>query len=187
MRNRDNQMTSSRTIGALTAFTLALFSAVGSAMAQPHPATGAETGLPSGERVTEMPMTAAEVPLSNWNELADRRSEAAGELRPWEHGARADRLWTAAHLRLHEGDTHEALRQLRAAADAALDAGQVYRAARANLRAAYLATELTPMDEARRLLERVRDLKDAPELTRTQRRLLTVEVDRPIGLGQHSG
>ncbi len=182
MRNRDNQMTSSRTLGALTAVALALFTVVGTAMAQPHEASGTEAELPNEAPVEAMPMTAAEVPLSDWDELADRRSEAAEKLRPWEHASRADHLWKAAHLHLHGGEELQAYRKFRGAADAALDAGRVFQSAQANLRAARLAAELARTDEAEQLLDRVRELRDAPELNRSQRRLLTVEVDRYFGL-----
>lgn len=181
MRNRDNQITSSRTLGALTAVALALFTVVGTAMAQPKPASETEAGLPHETPVTAMPMTAAEVPLSDWDELADRRSEAADQLRPWEHAGRADHLWKAAHLHLHDGEELQAYRKFRDAADAALDAGRVFQSAQAHLRAAYLAAEMARLGEAQRLLDRVRELRDAPELTPSQRRLLTVEVDHPVG------
>lgn len=141
--------------------------------------------LPSPDLVvTAMPMTASEVPLSDWDQLGDHRSETAEGLDPWEHEERADALWSAAHLHLHSGEEQEAFEEFQAAAEAALDAGEVFRAARANLRAAYLATELNRMDEARRLLDRVRELADSPELTASQREHLAVEVDRPPRIGE---
>lgn len=50
--------------------------------------------------------------------------------------------------------------------------------------AAHLAAGFDRIDEARRLLDRVRELKDSPRVTARQRELPDVEVDEPFGFDQ---
>lgn len=140
--------------------------------------------LPSPELVETSLPNAAEVPLSGWNSLGNDHADAADGLDQWQHEKRADALWSAAHLHLHSGKQKRAFREMKAAATAAHNAGQVFRAAQANLRAAHLAAGLDRIDEARRLLDRVRELKDSPRVTARQRELLNVEVDEPFGFIQ---
>lgn len=77
MHDRNDRMTSSRTLAAFTAVALAFFSLVGAAVAQPHDGSGPEIGLPSSELTEAMPMIAADVPISDRGERGDHRSEAA--------------------------------------------------------------------------------------------------------------
>lgn len=180
MRNISSEMTSSTTMGALFAFALALLFMATSASAQPHPNGKDVDALPSPEPVAAMPMTAAEVDVSNWDDLGDRRSRHAEELQPWEHGERASALWSAAHLHLYTGEELRALRELESAGEAALNAGRVYLAASAYLRAAYVANDLARVEKARSLLDRAEELRSSPRLSDAQREQLAVEVDRPL-------
>lgn len=122
-------------------------------------------------------LTASQVAHSRWDVLADRRVETAEGLKPWENQARSDFLWNAANLHFYSGDRQAAYRNYTAAADAALDSGNVYQAARANLRAAYVAFQLGDEADVRDLLNRVRELKDYPRLTPAEQRTLKITAD----------
>lgn len=135
--------------------------------------------LPAEAQVEVRPATADAFGPPPWEKFAHRRSENARELKHWKHAKQAEALWNAAHLHLYSGERQEAFEDFSAAAEAALDAGRVYQAARANLRAAYVATDLLRMDAARRMMDRVRELRDSPRLTAAEREQLDVEIDRP--------
>lgn len=87
------------------------------------------------------------------------------------HGRRATadggRLWTVIHP--HDRSPAAAYEDLVRTAEAALEAGQMFEAAIAFLRAAYLANEMGWRRRGRKLLGRVSELKESPQLGRGQR------------------
>lgn len=82
-------------------------------------------------------------------------------------GDHAGRLWEMIRPRDHAPAV--AYEDLVRTAEAALEAGQVYEAAVAYLRGAYLATEVGWKQRARKLLGRVTELAQSPRLGKAQR------------------
>lgn len=113
----------------------------------------------------------------NLERSARLHETTARGLRPWKHADRAEHFWMAAHLFSAAGEDRNAMRNFQEAAEAALDAGEPYRAATAYVRAAYSAVEAHRQDRARVYLRQSREIAELSELTPQERETLELEVE----------
>lgn len=136
--------------------------------------------IPNQTRVDLGPPYLTGAPLSSWwHRIDDREATTVGSPAVRDDAKEADALWDAAVRHLYSGERTAAYADFRRAAEAARKDGNVYLAARANLRAAYVANALDNPADALQAMERVRELRDSPRLTEDQRERLIVEVEHP--------
>lgn len=143
-------------------------------------AEGDTSPIPNQTRVDLVPPYLTGAPLSSWWHRIDAREATRAESPAVRNDAKeADALWDEAVRHLYSGERTAAYADFRRAAEAARKDGNVYLAARANLRAAYVANALDNPADALQAMERVRELRDSPRLTEDQRKRLMVEVEHP--------
>lgn len=135
--------------------------------------------LPFATQLELAPKYAVGVPLPRWERYRDEGPAAEAAAGPGlQDPTEAEVLWESAVHSLYSGKRMKAYRTFRKAGDVATEADNVFLAARANLRAAYVASRLDHSGDARQAIERVRTLRDSPKLTKSERRRLDVRIDR---------
>lgn len=165
-------------LGAVGAALAAVLLFTPDARAQQTAEAGPEP-LPFATQLELVPQYAAGVPIPGWERFREEGPTAGAGTGPGLQGpTQAEVLWESAVHSLYSGRRMKAYRAFRKAGDAATEAGDVFLAARANLRAAYVASRLDHPADAREAMERVRMLRDSPKLTMSQRRRLDVRIDR---------